>query len=163
VRLRKRSWSAARRGQPCSKLADHSIQVVKHPVGKLLFAQFIANMFLRIQFRRIGGQGQQPDVLGDRQIFGIVRTGSVQHHHNRCPLRVQGGGRLVLKHKPATGVAELGRGRSVPGSVGRIGSAGVRAIPFGAAKESPDSGEIVVAGGAPRPVRPPAGRPSVPG
>ena len=39
----------------------------------------------------------------------------------------------------------------------------VRPISFGAAKASAGSGEIVVAGGAPRPVRLPAVRPSAPG
>ena len=65
-------------GQALLQLPDDGVQVVEHSIGKLLLAQFIPDMFLRIQFGCVGRQAQQPDVLGDRQVFGLGGTGTVQ-------------------------------------------------------------------------------------
>jgi hypothetical protein len=55
-------------GQALVQLADDGVQMIKHPVGEFLLAQFIPDMFLRIQFGRVRRQGQQPDVLRNRQV-----------------------------------------------------------------------------------------------
>ena len=51
--------------QALLQLPHHRVQVAKDPVGKLLLAQFVPNVFLRIEFGRIRRQGQQSDVVGD--------------------------------------------------------------------------------------------------
>jgi hypothetical protein len=100
-------------GQALLPLSDDRIQMVKHQVGKLLFAQFIPNMFLRIQLGCLRRQGQQPDVLGDGQVFGLVRTRSVQQHDDevtrmslaRLGQKLAPAGRVhFAAHSPARGL-----------------------------------------------------------
>ena len=69
-------------GQANFQLLDDRIQVVEHPVGKFFLSQFVPDMLLGIQLGRVGRQHQQADVLRDDQIFGLVRTGPVQDHHD---------------------------------------------------------------------------------
>src|ERR1017187_4059384 len=82
-------------GQALVQLTDDGVQMVKHPVGEFFLAQLIPDMFLRIQFGRVGRQGQQPNVLGNRQVFSLMRTGSIQHHQDE----VAGMGLAHLRQK----------------------------------------------------------------
>src|SRR6267143_3785001 len=76
VRVGGQAW------QSLLQLADDRIQVVEHPIGKLFFTHLVPHMFLRVEFGCIGWQGQEPDIGRDHQVFGLVRTGSVKHHHD---------------------------------------------------------------------------------
>jgi len=69
-------------GQTLLKLAEHSGHVGKHPVGKFFLAQFLPEVFLWIEFRRIGREAVQPDILGHHQGFGHVRTGPIDDHEH---------------------------------------------------------------------------------
>ena len=64
-------------GQALLQLPDYRVQVVEEPVRELFFAEFIPHMFLGGQFRRIGRQRQQADIVRDDQGLGLVRTRAV--------------------------------------------------------------------------------------
>ena len=74
---------AGHAGQALLQWPDHRVQVVEHSVRELLFAQFIPDVFLRIQLGRIGRQGKQADVIGNDEFLGFVRAGSIYDHDNQ--------------------------------------------------------------------------------
>jgi hypothetical protein len=45
--------------------------VVEHPIRKLLLAKLIPHVFLRVQFRRIGRQWQQADIVRDARFLAL--------------------------------------------------------------------------------------------
>jgi len=55
---------------------------IEYPIGKLLFPQFVPDMFLRVEFRRVGRQSHQVDVFWAPQFLGLVGTGPIHHHEN---------------------------------------------------------------------------------
>ena len=68
--------------QPGMQLCDHRIDVVEHPIGEFLLPQFIPDMLLRIELGGVSGQRYQANVLGHRQVFGLMRASPVDDHHD---------------------------------------------------------------------------------
>ena len=63
--IRSEPWQARFQG------LHHPGHVAKHPVGKFLFPNLIPEMFLRIEFGRIGRQPVQAEILGHRPLRGV--------------------------------------------------------------------------------------------
>jgi hypothetical protein len=55
-----------------AKDLNQCLQRGKHPIVQVFLAQFLPEMFDRIDFRAISGLKDQPDILWDLQIFGPV-------------------------------------------------------------------------------------------
>ena len=62
------------------ELADDGRHRFEHPVGEFLFAQFIPDMFPRIELGGIAREAMQANVSGNPQILGSVGTGPVHNH-----------------------------------------------------------------------------------
>ena len=62
------------------KLSEHSGHGPKDTVGKLLFAEFVPAVFLRIAFRRLRWQTREADVFRPHEGLGHVGTGAIDDH-----------------------------------------------------------------------------------
>ena len=62
------------------ELADDGRHRFEDPVGEFLLAQFIPDMFLRIELRGIAGETMQADVPGNPQVLGSVGTSPIDDY-----------------------------------------------------------------------------------
>lgn len=72
----------ATRGKPCSSCRITPSRWLNTRLGDS-FRDFVPDMLVRVQLRRIGWQRRQPQMIRNRQVFGLVRTGPVQHHRDK--------------------------------------------------------------------------------
>src|SRR5437867_5461477 len=65
---------------PVFETFDDQSHLIEDQIRERLFPHLIPNMFLRIEFRGVSRQTDQPYIFRQDQLFGFVRTGSVQYH-----------------------------------------------------------------------------------
>src|SRR6185369_8088859 len=60
---------------------DNFLIAVPDPFAEFVATEIVPDVLHRIEFRRVGRQGQQRDVVGDAQSAArLVPTGTVAHH-----------------------------------------------------------------------------------
>src|SRR5260370_10419723 len=70
------------------ELGAHLVHGLKRVVLEDFFADFIPEIFLRIEFRRIGRKIQQRDVVGNSKVAAAVVGGAVEDQQDVLPRKL---------------------------------------------------------------------------
>lgn len=60
----------------------YCVQVLENFVREPLFTDLLPEMLYRIEFRAVGRQGNDPHVLGDLEVLGLVPSSFIHHHED---------------------------------------------------------------------------------
>ena len=134
---------------PCvAAMVDDIVVGLEDPVRQPVVAHELPDVFDRIEFRAFRWQGQQGDVVGDRQIGGEMPSGLIHHEYGmgaRCDgardfLQVQDHGGCVAKRQDQTGPLSQSRADGAE-QIDRLGSL-ILGSRWPGAASSPTSGDL---------------------
>ncbi len=86
-------------------MVDDIVVGFEYPVRQPVVAHELPDVLDRIEFRAFRWQGQQGDIVGDRQIGGEMPSGLV-HQEDRVGTRGHGEGNLLKVQHHGGGIAE---------------------------------------------------------
>lgn len=90
------------------------IKAIGDAVVEMLLAQFIPEMLLRVEFRRVRGKKHQAQIVRQMKVFALVPPGAIEHHDD-IVVRIATG-YLVEKDLHTAGI-DMGQHQTVEAAV----------------------------------------------